>query len=75
MKIIPILRAPGVKRLAIALSFVFCLILQAFPAGPGLAQTSIPGYTPPAPKPKQNLTRRIRLQSGDDQDRRAMKKL
>src|SRR5215468_2971291 len=64
MKIIPTLRAPAVVRPAVSFSFVFCPILLALLAGRGLAQTSIPGYTPAAPKLKQNLSHEEKARRG-----------
>src|SRR5262249_61084028 len=56
--------APAVVRPAVSFSFVFCPILLALLAGRGLAQTSIPGYTPAAPKLKQNLSHEEKARRG-----------
>jgi hypothetical protein len=64
MKVIPTLRAPAVVRPAASFSFIYCLILLTLLAGQGLAQTSVPGYTPPALKQKQKPSHEEKARHG-----------
>jgi len=64
MKVIPVLRAPATGRSAFLFSFILCLILPALLAGQGAAQTSIPGYTPPAAKLKPELSQEEKARRG-----------
>ena len=56
MKVVPTLCAPAIIRPAVKISSVYCLIVLSILAGQGFAQTSLPGYTAPAPNTRLKLS-------------------